>query len=174
MKLVGFLGIGVMVFSLAACSQKSGGTKLASAAESSSRTIVYDELKKDVEVGVDSILNKRYLETVKDASDMDPPAYTAERLVAGQDNDGFRFYVEVRFKMNASPDRVIDKIVYNTPLILMRPVTFEMEVESLELSSESLTLDVGCPLSPELVKTLIDDVLRAANQKLVEKAHAKG
>lgn len=170
MKLLKSLGVAVLVLgSFAACGDQTSHSNVASATDSSDSASLIDAFKRDLDVGIQAIASKKYVETVKDASDMDPPAYTAERLVVGSDDRGFSLYVQVNFRMNASPDRVVDKITYYTPLILVRPVTFEMAIESLELSEESLRLDAACPLKQEGVQALVADALERANRAL--KAH---
>jgi hypothetical protein len=165
MKVVKSLGIAVlMIGSFVACGDKTSKSDLASAANAGEAEPLPNEFEKDLDVGMQAIASKKYVDTVKDASDMDPMSFTAERLVVGTDDRGFSLYVRVNFKMNASPDRVVDKITYYTPLILVRPVTFELEVESLALSEESLRLDAACPLKLEDVQVLVTDALERANR----------
>lgn len=167
MKLMKSLGIAVLVVgSLVACGDKSSKSDVASAADTSDAATLINQFKRELDVGIQAIVSKKYVETVKDASDMDPPAYTAERLVVGSGDRGFNFYVKINYKMNASPDRVVDRITYYTPLILVRPVTFEMTIESLELSDESLRLDAACPLKREGVQALAADAIERANRAL--------
>jgi hypothetical protein len=94
---------------------------------------------------------------------MDPPPNTFKKISIGHDGGGFDAWVEVRFKMNAKPDRLLDKITYGTPLILMRSVTFQMEVESIAVDSASIAMQPQCALSKDDVIAMTEAAIAQVN-----------
>lgn len=126
-----------------------------------------DNLQIDTLVGLESIAKKRYLNTVTDASDQDPPSFDWSILQTGTDGCGFAAEIKITFKMNAKPNSINDWITYTTPLILFKPVTFRMEVDNLSLSgSHSIHLDPNCPISLETANDMVTEALEKINQKL--------
>ena len=142
---------------------KSSQSKVTSEISSQVAAQSSEDLRQDLMVGLDALAKQRYTEKVDYPSEMDPPPRTFKQISIGLDGGGFDALVEVRFKMNAKPDRLLDKITYGTPLILMRPVTFQMEVESIAVDSDSIAMQSRCALSKDDVIAMIAAAIAQVN-----------
>ncbi|MCX6106015.1 MAG: hypothetical protein NTY08_09320 [Proteobacteria bacterium] len=142
---------------------KSSRSQLTSEMASLGAAQSSDDLRQQLIVSLDALAKQRYTEKVDYPSEMDPPPHTFKQINIGRDGVGFDALVEVRFKMNAKPDRLIDKITYGTPLILMRSVTFQMEVESIAVDSDSIAMQPQCALSKDEVIAMIADAIEQVN-----------
>ena len=126
-----------------------------------------NQLRADALVGLRAIVKKRYLQTVSDASDQDPPSFDGIVLHIGKAGEGFSAFIKINFKMNPKPNSLVDWINYTTPLILIRPVTFRMEIDHLSLPELTPSqLDPGCPVSLETAQDIISSALQEINKNL--------
>jgi hypothetical protein len=145
---------------------KSSRSQLTSESSSHVAAQSSEDLRQDLIVGLDALAKQRYTEKVDYPSEMDPPPRTFKQINIGHDGGGFDAWVEVRFKTNAKPDRLLDKITYGTPLILMRPVTFQMEVESIAVDSDSIAMQPQCALSMDEVIAMTAAAIEQVNATL--------